>query len=51
MELEQLRTLLKRGAGIGTPSDGWTPYTGPDEEEIIRRQIASAEQNPEDVFS
>ena len=38
-ELEQLRTLLRRGAGIGTPTDRWTPYTGPAEEEIIQRVV------------
>ena len=39
-EVEQLRVLLRRGAGIGTPNDGWTPYTGPDETEVVMRQIA-----------
>ena len=41
-EVEQLRTLLKRGAGIGTPQDEWTPYTGPDKEEILRKALDRA---------
>ena len=36
-ELEQLRTLLKRGEGVGTEGDEWTPYTGRGRDEIIRR--------------
>ena len=39
-ELEQLRILLRRGQGIGTPSDIWTQYTGRDEVDIIRSQVA-----------
>ena len=38
-EIEQLRVLLKRGAGIGTPDDVWTPYHGPDEQEILSKAV------------
>lgn len=40
VEVEELRTLLRRAGGIGTERDEWTPYTGPGEEAIIRRAVA-----------
>ena len=39
-ELEQLRTLMRRGEGIGVQGDDWTPYTGPTVDEIIQREIS-----------
>ena len=39
-EIEQLRTLMRRGEGIGVAGDEWTPYTGPTVDEIISREIA-----------
>ena len=38
-EVEQLRVLLRRGQGIGTFTDAWTPYTGPDKDLIIERAL------------
>lgn len=38
-EVEQLRVLLKRGQGIGTFSDTWTPYTGPGKEQLIEKVL------------
>lgn len=38
-EVEQLRVLLRRGAGIGTPDDDYTPYHGRTREEIIQAAV------------
>ena len=38
-EMENLRRLLRLGAGIGTPSDDYTPYQGRPHDEIVRRAV------------
>ena len=38
-EVEQLRVLLRRGAGIGTEQDDYTPYTGRSRDDIIQAAI------------
>lgn len=43
-EVEKLRVLLKRGAGIGTPADDYTPYTGLPAEEMVERTLKQLNQ-------
>ena len=31
--------LLRRGQGIGTFTDSWTPYTGPDKQRLIEKAL------------
>ena len=38
-EVEQLRVLLRRAEGVGTMSDTWTPYTGPDKQQLIAKAL------------
>ena len=38
-EVEQLRVLLRRGAGIGMPFDDFTPYTGRPQERLLQEAI------------
>ena len=50
-EVEELRTLLRRGGGIGTPNDQWTPYTGPSEAEVLQKAVAGYWQDVDTIES